>query len=76
MFLVYVLRDKNLLAYQRVNRTQQHRLGVQLLQELGLTYVRLEPGNAARYRYVAWNTPLIDTNGSPRIIKRGWLERR
>ena len=54
---------------------QQHTLGVELLEELGLTYVRLEPGSAGHYRYVAWNTLFIDGNGSPRIVKRGKVKR-
>jgi len=50
---------------------KQHLLAIELLKELGLTHVRLERKKDGSYGYVAWNTPLIDGNGSPRVVKRG-----
>ena len=50
---------------------KQHQLGVDLLEELGLDYIRLEPQRSGHYRYRAWNTPLIEHNGSPKTVKRG-----
>ena len=55
---------------------EQHNLGVSLLKELGLDYVRLEPQANGRYRYHAWSVPLVDGNGSPRIRRRGVICRR
>jgi hypothetical protein len=52
---------------------QQHKLGVKLLEQLGLDYIRLEPGRDGRYRYVAWSVAPIAGNGSPRVVKRGRL---
>jgi hypothetical protein len=40
-------------------------LGVSLLQELGLDYIRLERQRDGHYRYLGWTTPLADNNGSP-----------
>jgi hypothetical protein len=54
---------------------KQHQLAVSLLKELGLDYVRLEPQRNGRYRYHAWNVPLVDGNGSPRISRRGMIRR-
>jgi hypothetical protein len=50
---------------------KQHQIGVDLLRELGLDYIPLEPQRGGHYRYRAWNTPLIEHNGSPKTIKRG-----
>ena len=60
--------------YKAVNQSkQQHKLGIELLKELGLTNVKLELESDGHYRYVAWHTPLIEGNGSPRVVKRGRL---
>jgi len=32
--------------------------------------IRLEPTPDGHYRYHAWNMPLVDGNGSPRVINR------
>jgi len=50
---------------------KQHQLAVSLLKELGLDYVRLERERNGRYRYHGWTVPLVDSNGSPRISRRG-----
>jgi hypothetical protein len=50
---------------------KQHQLGIDLLKELGLDYLRLEPQRGGYYRYRAWNTPLRENNGSPKTVKRG-----
>jgi hypothetical protein len=50
---------------------KQHKLAVSLLKELRLDYVRLEPQGNGRYQYLAWNTPVVDGNGGPRISRRG-----
>jgi hypothetical protein len=50
---------------------KQHNLGVTLLKELGLDYVRLEPQHNGQFRYLAWNVPLLDGNGSPLILRQG-----
>ena len=50
---------------------KQHRLAVDLLEELGLDYVRLEPQWDGHYRYYAWSVPLTNGNGSPGISKKG-----
>jgi hypothetical protein len=50
--------------------TKQHNLAISLLKELGLDYVRLEPQRGGHYRYHAWNTPLIEHNGS-KTVKQG-----
>jgi hypothetical protein len=38
--------------------------------------IRLEPTPDGHYRYHAWNMPLVDGNGSPRVINRGKVEAR
>jgi hypothetical protein len=49
-----------------VNQSKkQHQLAVNLLKELGLDYLRLEPQRGNHYRYHAWNVPLISGNGYP-----------
>ena len=55
-----------------MNQTEkQHLLGIELLDELGLTNVRLERRRDGSFKYHAWTTPLVDGNGSPKITKRG-----
>jgi hypothetical protein len=55
-----------------VNQSKkQHQLAVNLLKELGLEYIRLEPQWDGHYHYYAWSVPLISGNGSPGISKRG-----
>jgi hypothetical protein len=50
---------------------KRHLLAIELLEKLGLTHIRLERKKTGSYDYVAWNTPLVDGNGSPRVVKRG-----
>jgi hypothetical protein len=60
----------------KVNQAKkQHQLAVSLLKTLGLDYVRLEPGRNGHYRYHAWNAPLVDGNGSPRVSRQGAIRR-
>ena len=54
---------------------KQHNLGVSLLRKLRLDYIRLEPQGDGRYRYLAWNVPLVDGNGSPPILRQGVIAR-
>ena len=54
---------------------QQHLLAIQLLERLGVSYLRLEPGPDGKYRYVGWTTPLTAGNGSPPKTKRGRIKR-
>jgi hypothetical protein len=54
---------------------KQHKLAIRLLQKLGLDNIRLERQRDGRYRYHAWNVPLADGNGSPRIIRQGVITR-
>lgn len=53
-----------------MNRAQ-HELAVHLLKNLGLDHIRLIPTKDGHYRYVAWTTPLVDGNGSPKVRRRG-----
>jgi len=53
-----------------VNIVENHKAAVRLLKRLGLSTIRLERENGS-YKYVAWHTPLVDGNGSPKISKRG-----
>jgi hypothetical protein len=60
---------------EQVNQAKkQHNLGISLLKELGLDYVRLERKRDGLYRYHAWSVPLVDDNGSPRISRRGLVQ--
>jgi hypothetical protein len=53
---------------------KQHRAAIALLKTLGLTYIRLEPDKEGKFRFLAWSTPLIDGNGSPRPRKEGVIK--
>jgi hypothetical protein len=48
---------------------KQHALAVDILARLGLDTIRLE-AEANGYVYRAWNTRLVERNGS-RTVKRG-----
>jgi len=52
---------------------KQHHLAVGLLKVLDLTQIRLECQKDGSFTFVAWNTPLIDGNGTPRTTRRGEL---
>jgi hypothetical protein len=55
-----------------VNQTQkQHTVAIDLLEKLGLDNIRLEHQQDGHYRYRAWNTPIVEHNGSPPTVKRG-----
>jgi hypothetical protein len=54
----------------------QHLLAIDLLEKLGLTYLRLEPAARGRYRYHAWSEVWTAGNGSPPISKRGTIRAR
>jgi hypothetical protein len=56
-----------------IQSKKQHKLGVSLLKELGLDYVRLERQGVGYYRYHAWKVPLMEDNGSTRISRRGMI---
>jgi hypothetical protein len=45
--------------------------GIDFLEELGLTHVRLERRRDGSFKYLAWTTPSVDGNGSPKITKHG-----
>lgn len=36
---------------------KQHLLGIELLEKLGVSYLRLEPDSNGKFRYVGWTTP-------------------
>jgi hypothetical protein len=60
-----------------VNQSKkQHNLGISLLKELGLDYVRLEPQGSGRFRYLAWSVPLVDNNGRLPIARQGVVRRQ
>jgi hypothetical protein len=49
-----------------VNQTQkQHAVAIDLLKRLGLDNIKLEHQRDGRYSYRAWNTPIVEHNGSP-----------
>jgi hypothetical protein len=50
---------------------KQHHLAVGLLEVLGLTQVRLERQKDGSFTFVAWNTPLVDGNGTPKRTRPG-----
>jgi hypothetical protein len=49
----------------------QHRAAIRLLKQLGVDNIRLERQTDGRYRFIAWNLPLRDGNGSMKKPKRG-----
>jgi hypothetical protein len=49
---------------------KQHAVAIELLQRLGLDNITLERRNG-HYSYRAWNTPIIEHNGSAKTVKRG-----
>ena len=65
------------LYLMRVDQSkEQHLLGINLLEELGLNDVRLEPQRDGRYRYVAWTVPLVEGNGRLRLSRQGIIAQR
>jgi hypothetical protein len=50
---------------------KQHQLGVNLLKELDLTHVRLKRRKDGSFAYFGWTTPLVDGNGTPKVLRRG-----
>ena len=54
---------------------RQHKLGVELLQRLGLSYVSLERTTGGHNVYHAWDPPVIGGNGG-RTSKRGTVRTR
>jgi hypothetical protein len=55
-----------------VNQTQkQHAVAIDLLEKLDLDNITLEHQHDGHYTYRAWNTPIAQHNGSPKIVKRG-----
>jgi hypothetical protein len=50
---------------------KQHQLAITLLEELGLSNIRLERRADGTYCYHARTVPLIDGNGSPGVSRRG-----
>jgi hypothetical protein len=56
----------------KVNQTQkQHAVAIDLLEKLGLENIRLEQQRDGHYTYRAWNTPIVEHNGSLTTVKRG-----
>jgi hypothetical protein len=53
---------------------KQHQLGIDLLEQLGVSNIRLEQKPDGSYRYFAWNASPIHRNGSPPIVKRGKIK--
>jgi len=57
-----------------VNQLQQrHTIAVNLLQRFGLYNVTLTRQHDGRFSYRAWNTPVIEHDGSPKTVKKGWI---
>jgi hypothetical protein len=55
-----------------LNQTQkQHAVAIDLLERLGLDNVTLTRQHDGHFSYRAWNTPVIEHNGSPKAVKRG-----
>jgi hypothetical protein len=50
---------------------KQHAVAIDLLEKLGLENIRLEQQRDGHYSYRAWNSPIVEHNGSPRTVKRG-----
>jgi hypothetical protein len=55
---------------------KQHLLGIDLLEKLGVSNIRLERKPDGTYRYYAWSVSPIHHNGSPPIIKKGKIKVR
>jgi hypothetical protein len=55
-----------------VNQSKKrHQLAISLLKELGLDHIRLESRKDGSFGYVAWTTPLADTNGHTKRSRCG-----
>jgi hypothetical protein len=50
---------------------KQHAVAVDLLEKLGLDNIKLEHQRGGHYSYRAWNAPIVEHNGSTKIVKRG-----
>jgi hypothetical protein len=55
---------------------KQHAVAIDILARLGLDNIKLEPEGNGRYLYRAWNVPIVENNGSARIVKRGKVRMR
>jgi hypothetical protein len=55
---------------------RQHKLAVALLHKLGLQNICLERRTDGTYLYYAWNVPLTDGNGRPRLSRQGVVAQR
>jgi hypothetical protein len=55
---------------------EQHQLAVELLEALNLTDIRLEQRADDSYNFTGWDSPLTETNGAAKTLKRGILRLR
>jgi hypothetical protein len=51
-------------------------LAVELLEALNLTDIRLEQRADDSYNFTGWDSPLTETNGAAKTLKRGILRLR
>ena len=55
---------------------EQHLLAIELLEKLGLEYLKLQPNTRGGYRYHGWTVPPVADNGAPKVVKRGTVRTR